>query len=100
MKNFAVAMALGCAVLFGGTAANSNPVKVNAVTGLSQATDFSSQHHGGGHHAQRAVRPSHHAPGHGQRRVRGEGHGGGHGGGAPGITVGVGGGGHRGGVHR
>lgn len=100
MKSFAVAMALGSAVLFG-TAANANPV--NAVTGSSQATDFSSQHHGGGHHrAQRVVRPSHHAPRHGYRRVHGDGYGGGHGGGAPGVTLGIGGGGHSGGggAHR
>lgn len=98
MKSFAIAMALGLTVLLGGTAANSNPVNANAATGLSQATDFSSQHHGGGHRAQRAIRSSHDSPHHGRRRVHSGAHGGGHGGGAPSITIGVGGG-HRGSGH-
>ena len=94
MKSLAVAMTVSLAVLLGGTTANSSPLK----EGLSQATDFSSQHHGGRNRGQH-VRPSHDAPRHGQRRIHGTGHGGGHGGGAPGITIGVGGGGHRGGGH-
>ena len=99
MKSFAIAMALGSTVLLGGTAAKSNPVNANAETGLSQATDFSSQHHGGGHRTQRTMRSSHESPHHGRRRVHSGAHGGGHGGGAPGITIGVGSGGHRGSGH-
>lgn len=74
MKSFAVVVALGAAVLLGGTAANATPAKANAVTG-AQSTDFSSQRHQRrGHGAQRAVRTQY---GQGHRSQR-RGHGGGH----------------------
>lgn len=77
MKSYAVVMALGAAVLLGGTAANANPLKANAVT--ERSTDFSSQHHQRqGHGAQRAVRTQHGQGHRSQRRGHGGGHGGGH----------------------
>lgn len=94
MKRFTVAIALGSAVLLGGSLANS--ARAGVILGSSQASEFSSQHHGGGHRVQRIVRPSHHAPRHVQRRVHGGGHEGGHGGNS-GITIGIGGGGGHGG---
>ena len=93
MKSFAFVMALGAAVMFGGTA-NANPAQADALTAW-QTTEFSSQHRRGhGHRAQRVVRP-HHGARQGHRRV----HGGGHGAVGPSISIGVGGGGH-GGRHR
>lgn len=95
MKSFAIAMALGAAVLLGGSAANAadNSVKANASTDVTQSTDFSSRdRHGRNYRVQRIVRPNHssgHAPRHGDRR--------GHGGGGPSVTIGVGGGAHGGG---
>ena len=94
MRNFAIAASLGLTVLLGGTAANSDPVNSNHVTAWSQATDFSSQHHGGGHRSQR-MRSSHDSMNYGRRRVHSGTHGRGHVGGAPGITIGIGSG-HRG----
>lgn len=91
MKRFTLAIAVCSAVLLGGSVANS--VKAGVILGSSQATEFSSQHHGGGHRVQRIARPPHHAPRYVQRRVHGGGHEGGYGG-TPGITIGVGGGGH------
>ncbi|MBB5053554.1 hypothetical protein HNQ36_003554 [Afipia massiliensis] len=99
MKSFAIAMALGAAMLLGGSAANAadNSVKANASTDVTQSTDFSSRdRHGRNYRVQRIVRPNHsyrsssgHAPRYGNRR--------GHGGGGPSVTIGVGGGAHSGG---